>query len=205
MMKALFTGLCLKYSSEPNLIDQLWKEIESNYSEKSRHYHTLKHLENLFLQLEEVKTEIRDWDVVLFALFYHDAIYNASKSNNEEASAELATVRLEQLNVPSEIIEKVEEMILATKAHVVSQHPDINLFTDADLSILGSDWDTYSEYAKNVRKEYHIYPDLIYHPGRRKVLRHFLEMERIFKTDVFYEKFEIQARANINHELKQNT
>ena len=203
MLQSVFIGLCKRYSSDPDLIHQLWDELESNYSEKARHYHTLNHLENLFQQLEEVKTEISDWNVALFALFYHDAIYNASKNNNEEASAELATTRMKQFGIPSETVEAVANMILATKTHLLSENHDINLFTDADLSVLGSDWDSYSEYAKNVRKEYRIYPDLIYKPGRRKVLQHFLNMERIFKTEHFYRKFEAQARENLQKELTQ--
>jgi predicted metal-dependent HD superfamily phosphohydrolase len=52
-----------------------------------------------------------------------------------------------------------------------------------------------------VRKEYLIYPDLIYNPGRKKVLHHFLAMDRIFKTDFFYNKFEQQARQNLRKEI----
>jgi predicted metal-dependent HD superfamily phosphohydrolase len=42
-----------------------------------------------------------------------------------------------------------------------------------------------------------MYPDFLYKPGRRKVLTHFLEMERIFKSDHFYQKYEEQARKNL--------
>lgn len=54
-----------------------------------------------------------------------------------------------------------------------------------------------------VRKEYSIYPDLLYKPGRKKVLQHFLQMERIFKTQVFYDKYETQSRRNLEKELNQ--
>jgi predicted metal-dependent HD superfamily phosphohydrolase len=39
---------------------------------------------------------------------------------------------------------------------------------DADLSILGKDLDTYLAYTKMIRKEYSIYPDFLYKPGRKK-------------------------------------
>jgi predicted metal-dependent HD superfamily phosphohydrolase len=84
----------------------------------------------------------------------------------------------------------------------VSENTDTNLFTDADLSILGQPWETYLAYAQNVRKEYGQYPKIIYRSGRKKVLRHFLEMERIFKTEYFFEKYEICARKNIEQELE---
>ena len=76
-----------------------------------------------------------------------------------------------------------------------------NLFTDADFSILGAHWETYSIYSQNVRKEYSIYPDLVYNPGRKKVLKHFLEMTRIYKTDYFYSKLEELAKCNLLGEL----
>jgi predicted metal-dependent HD superfamily phosphohydrolase len=91
--------------------------------------------------------------------------------------------------------------ILATKGHTVSTDNDTNLFTDADLSILGESWELYQEYFQKIRKEYAIYPDAVYNPGRTKVLNHFLSMERIFKTDIFHEKFELNAKNNLTREL----
>ena len=58
-------------------------------------------------------------------------------------------------------------------------------------------------YLKNVRKEYSLYPNLVYNPGRKKVLQHFVEMEKIFKTEYFFEKFEAQAKENLKQELEQ--
>ena len=97
--------------------------------------------------------------IILFTLFYHDIVYNSLKSNNEEKSAELAEKRMTQISVSNEIIECCKAQILATKSHVKSTDSDTNYFTDADLSVLGQTWETYSIYYKNVRKEYAIYPD----------------------------------------------
>ena len=90
---------------------------------------------------------------------------------------------------------------MATKKHAVSDNSDTNYFTDADLSVLGQPWEIYSTYYKQVRKEYSLFPELIYVPGRKKVLQQFLQMERIFKTDFFYTKFELQAKENLKKEL----
>lgn len=134
--------------------------------------------------------------------FYHDLVYDAKKQDNEEQSALLAEKRLTALSVPEAIISLCKEIILATKSHLVSANSDVNLFTDADLSILGKPWEQYEIYYKQIREEYSVYPDLLYKPGRRKVLKHFLAMERIFKTDVFREKYEKQARRNLGRELE---
>lgn len=182
------------------MVNKLWNEIEENYTGKKRHYHTLQHLQHLLTQLQTVKTNINNWNTILFTLFYHDIIYKASRSDNEEKSAALANERMQEIGVDEEIINACTNQIIATKSHTISTNNDTNYFTDADLSILGQPWEVYEQYYKNVRKEYSIYPDLLYKPGRKKVLQHFLQMERIFKTDYFYHQFEIQARQNLQQE-----
>lgn len=202
MLKETFIGLVKSYTDNDGLTKDLWADIEKNYSDKKRHYHTLQHLENLLVQLTEVKGEIQNWETVLFTLYYHDIIYSSLKSDNEEKSAELAEKRMKQISVPKDRIELCKNQILATKSHITSADGDTNYFTDADLSVLGQDWETYSRYYQNVRKEYSIYPDLVYNPGRKKVLNHFLSMDRIFKTDFFRNKFEKQARQNLQKEIE---
>jgi predicted metal-dependent HD superfamily phosphohydrolase len=201
MMKNNFNSLLENYTSDKNLISTFWNEIELKYSDKNRYYHTLQHLENLHIELLKIKDKIQNWEIIQFTLFYHDIIYNSLKSDNEEKSADLAVKRMNQINISSENIELCKNLILATKTHVHSSNDDTNYFTDADLSILGKSWEVYSTYLKNVRSEYSIYPDLLYNPGRKKVLQHFLKMDRIFKTDYFYDLYENQARENIEKEL----
>lgn len=200
-LKVTFFELLSNYTEDPGLVNELWEEIEENYSNSKRHYHTLQHLENVLIKLIEVKAEIKKWEIILFSLFYHDIIYNPFKSNNEEKSSELGEKRMTQISVSTESIKACKKQILATKSHLPSADSDTNYFTDADLSVLGQPWEIYSEYVKNVRKEYSLYPDLIYIPGRKNVLKHFLEMDRIFKTDFFYMKLEAQAKENLSKEM----
>lgn len=201
MLAETYTALLSKYTEDKNLIAKFWNEIETAYSAKKRHYHTLHHLANLLQQLSTVKDQIKSWDVILFTLYYHDIVYNALKSDNEEQSTVLASARMKQISIPGQTIEQCKEQILATKKHLPSTDSDTNYFTDADLSVLGADWGTYLNYYKNIRKEYAIYPSIIYNPGRKKVLLYFLEMERIFKTDYFYSKLEKQAKQNLQKEF----
>lgn len=202
MLQQTFINLTHKNIDNNELSEKFWNEIQSHYSEKGRHYHSLTHLQNLFDVLAEVKVYIDDWDIVLFALFYHDIIYKVTSSNNEEKSAELAALRLSELSLPQQRIGKCQSMILATKKHTLSTDNDTNYFTDADLSILGQSRNAYITYTQQVRKEYSIYPDFLYNPGRKKVLQHFLQMDRIFKTEYFFENFERQARENLHLELQ---
>jgi len=202
VLKDIFFELTKKYTDNLPRIHGLWNEIYKKYSAPSRHYHTLSHLENLIFQLEEIKNKIADWDTVLFAIFYHDIVYKSTNSNNEEKSAALAAKRLSEINFPQQRISKCVDMILATKKHLPTGDSDTDLFSDADLSILGQSWEQYTVYFKQIRKEYSIFPDLIYNPGRKKVLNHFLKMDRIFKSAHFYNKLELQAKENLIKELE---
>lgn len=201
-LKDVFIQVLSRYTHDSVLWNQYWAEIVKSYSHKKRHYHTLLHLQHLLNQLNGVKDNIQDWDTLMFTLYYHDIVYNSLKSDNEEKSADLAVERMIKLNCHVEKIESCRKQILATKAHILSDDMDTNYFLDADLSVLGHSWDVYETYYQNVRKEYFIYPDLVYKPGRKKVLKHFLAMNRIFKTDFFFEKYELQAKSNLKRELE---
>jgi predicted metal-dependent HD superfamily phosphohydrolase len=127
----------------------------------------------------------------------HDIVYNCFKTNNEEKSASLVVKRLQQLEVSAQDIGWCVQHILATKNHQISSNNDVNFFTDADLSVLGKSWNIYEDYFICVRKEYIIYPAFIYNKGRKKVLQHFLNMKKIYKTDFFFDTYEKQARINL--------
>lgn len=203
MLRDIFINTCFRYFKNKKIISQLWEEIEIYYSHKKRYYHNLTHLENLIQQLEPFKKNLEDLDTVYFSIFYHDIIYNPHKQNNEERSAKVAVTRLKSISVPAAKISRSKKQILATK-HVNNhdEDQDSKFFTDADLSILGTDTEIYMDYSQKIRKEYTLYPDFMYNPGRKKVLLHFLELERIFKTKQFYDLYEVKARKNIEEELK---
>src|SRR5688500_8213618 len=117
ILEETFKLLVARYDQKSKTAEALWTEISQYYSSIDRHYHTLTHLENLLNQLSPHQTVVNDWDAVLFALYYHDIVYNVTKKDNEERSAELAVARLTALQVPSIRIEKTAKHIHATKGH----------------------------------------------------------------------------------------
>lgn len=182
--------------------EQLWHEIETAYLDKGRHYHTLVHLDFLLTELKPFQSQFQQWDTIVFAIAYHDIIYSVVRNDNEEQSAALAMKRLLSFGFDQQQAEQCSKLILATKKHEAAG-ADANLFTDADLSILGTSHDDYVRYTHQVRSEYTIYPDLVYKPGRKKVIQHFLAMPHIFKTDSFSDRYEASARSNLQRELNQ--
>ncbi|MFP9099086.1 hypothetical protein ACLI09_08530 [Flavobacterium sp. RHBU_24] len=201
MLKEIFICLVQQHTDNGSTAEIFWQELEKAYSAKGRHYHNLTHLENMYAELIGVKHEIADWDTLMLSLFYHDAVYNASKKDNEEKSAALAIKRLAEIQYPENKKQLCFEQIMATKRHDLSSDADTNYLIDADLAILGTSLESYLQYSKNIRNEYSIYPDFLYNPGRKKALAHFLDMEYIFKTPYFQEKYETTARQNIAFEI----
>ncbi|PJZ46641.1 HD domain-containing protein [Leptospira brenneri] len=183
--------------------DSLWEEVKNRYTESHRSYHNLNHLYQMLKEYDLVFPKWKDPEVALFALFYHDLIYDVTSKTNEEESAKIAEKRLSELAITQNRIGICVGHILATKSHRLGEncHPDTSYFLDIDISILGSEESKYIEYAKNIRKEYSIYSDEDYKKGRTQVLNHFIENVRLFHTDSFFDRYEMQSRHNIKNEI----
>ena len=194
MLKNRFYSLCQNFTTNEKLIAKLWIEIEKAHTVPTRHYHTLIHLQQIYKALPSTSI------VSEFAIFYHDIVYDVSRNDNEEKSALRCEKRLNYLGVSTKLKNQITQLIRETKTHKASSATNA-LFLDADLAILGSDWKRYKEYLQNVRKEYLIYNDDVYNLGRKKVLKQFLKQERIYISEYFYERYEQQARKNIEQEL----
>jgi len=196
--------LASKYAEDKNTIATYWDDILKHYSGKNRYYHNLSHIQNMLAQAEDAKTHIEDFDVLCFAIWYHDFIYKSTKKDNEEKSAFFAQKHLKSLNLKEKRIKNVENLIISTKKHqiILGENEDNAYLLDFDLSILGTDWKTYYSYTQHIRKEYKIYPDFMYKPGRKKVLQTFLERETLYFTESYKMRFENQARENILKEIK---
>lgn len=203
LLKSKWFELVSNYTKDDTIIASLWDEILKNYTSKNRHYHNLKHIQNMLLYAEDYKTNINDFDAIIFAIWYHDVVYKSTKKDNEEKSAVFAEKSLKKLNFDVKRLENVQKLIISTKKHEIhlDKNKDNAYLLDFDLSILGSDWETYYNYTKQIRKEYKIYPDFMYIAGRKKVIQHFLERETLYFTEAFQNKFEKQARENLKKEI----
>jgi predicted metal-dependent HD superfamily phosphohydrolase len=198
-LKEKFSELLANIGFSANETEQNWLNLEKAYSKKSRHYHNLTHIKDMIECFEIYFDKLQFPNEVLFSIFYHDYIYVSSKKDNELKSAEYAVKILpKENNLNSQL---VFDMICATQLHQHNEIEDINWLIDFDLKILARDWNEYQIYFEQIRKEYHIYPDFLYKPGRAKALKHFLENEFIFQTDEFRKLYEEKARENIEKEV----
>lgn len=198
-LEKIYSELLLNIGFTANEIQQKWLNLEKAYSKKSRHYHNLTHLKEMIESFEIYRNKLQYPNEILFSIFYHDYIYKSSKKDNELKSAEYALKILsENTKLDKQL---VFDTICATQLHAHNTNEDINWLIDFDLKILAKDWDDYKIYFEQIRKEYRIYPDFLYKPGRAKALKHFLENEFIFQTEEFRGLYEEKARTNIEKEI----
>jgi predicted metal-dependent HD superfamily phosphohydrolase len=189
-------------SSRDSAVDSVFGSLNGLYSGAGRVYHNLSHIKFLLSSAKAIRHTLVDYNAVILAIWFHDAIYDTRGKDNEELSAELAQSSLRPLHVPEATIDSVRHMILATKQHTSDENtPDLGAFLDLDLSILGSDEMLYRRYAEAIKAEYAWVPDLFYRQGRARVLKGFLDMEWIFQTADARAGLEAQARSNLTEEI----
>lgn len=196
--------LSTKYIGDIDYIESVWGEIQKKYSGKGRYYHNLDHIRSMLNAAEDSHLELHDENAVLFAIWFHDIIYKSSRKDNEEKSAKRASEILQRFKLEESRIEKISTFIISTKKHQVmlDENEDNAFLLDFDLGILGQTWEIYAAYITSIRKEYSLYPDLLYKPGRKKVLESFLSRDVIYFTDKYRVLYEKQARKNIEKEIK---
>ena len=183
-----------------------WEYLQARYSEPHRHYHTWAHIENMLEMYEEIKDRLTMKWAVQVAILYHDVIYDPTITSNESQSAALAFETFEKMYFFS-TCEVIEDLILCTKTHQLfdgtnGYEDDYKYFLDMDLASLGVSEEQFDLNGGNIRKEYSHLSDEEYEAGRLAFFNSFLERDRIYHTDYFYDKFEVKARDNLTRSKK---
>ncbi|MBO9633396.1 MAG: hypothetical protein J7578_09775 [Chitinophagaceae bacterium] len=194
------------YTNAPELAVACIAEVEKAYGGRKRHYHNADHIQALLALSQEYRHSLKAPLLVDFAIVYHDIVYKVMRKDNEHHSAVIAGKRLLALGMEAYEAGVVMLYIEATRHHQIpaglAHTEDLALFLDFDMSILGAPWDEYEAYTQKVRREYGIYPDLMYKPGRAKFLEASLAAPVIFHSPEFHLRFDAQARNNMEKELQ---
>lgn len=192
-------------ANEPLIDEALRTELAAHYRGPGRHYHGLAHIEALLALAHEYRAELADPEAVEAAIWFHDAIYDSRRSDNEARSAALAAGKL-GAHVDPERLQHIVAMIEATATHALpdlegSAKQDAAFFLDMDLAILGAPPALFDSYEAAVRREYSWVDAKAWRSGRVAVLKKFLARPTIFHTELFRRRFEEQARRNLSRSL----
>jgi predicted metal-dependent HD superfamily phosphohydrolase len=189
-------------SAPAGLVTRVGENLLARWGEPQRHYHTVSHLHVVLAVVDEHAGRAEDPTAVRLAAWYHDAVYDPKRVDNEEASALLAEAALPELDVPPDRVTEVARLVRLTASHdPIPGDRNGGLLTDADLCVLASPPDVYQNYTTAVRREYAHVPDQAFVAGRASVLNNLLSLPRLFHTPVLRDRWEDMARANVTKEL----
>ncbi|MGI8531028.1 MAG: HD domain-containing protein [Geodermatophilaceae bacterium] len=178
-----------------------WTDLVSRWSEPHRHYHGLAHLVAVLSIVDDHASTVDDADPVRLAAWYHDAVYDPTRTDNEERSAGLARTALSPLGLGTATVAEVCRLVMVTKTHRYdAADADAALLCDADLSILAAPPPVYVGYVNAIRAEYAHVPDSEFRVGRADVLTSLLARDRLFGTTGLV-ALEQPARDNMRAEL----
>lgn len=192
-------GLSARLGFDPEQSENTLDFLLQRYSVPGRFYHTVTHINQMLGTFDELQGKFADGDAVLCAIFFHDAIYDPARKDNEEQSAIAAREHLTRLGMGGgERVDSICAMVRATQHHRATGDQDTDLMLDIDMSILGAPIRQYMGYARNVRKEYlAAYTQEEYAYGRTLLfINPTLTAERVFITPEF-SHLEQQARENL--------
>ena len=181
-------------------------ELKARYAEPHRHYHTWDHVGALCRHFASVRNSFSRWSPVIAAIFFHDAIYDPMRSDNEELSAQLLEHHAQDL-MSADDLAFAAAIIRATAKHEVpaglnaEDEHDLALFLDIDLAILGAPDAVFDQYEADIRWEYAFMPAEAFRAGRRGVLESFASRDTIYFTAEGQEHWEAQARLNLARSL----
>ena len=185
---------------------ELIEGLKARYGEPQRHYHTWDHITALKRHSVSLSDVWSRPEPVLWALYWHDAIYDPTRGDNEELSAQL----LEEQgrgHISDDDLTFAAKIIRATAKHEVpdglnaSDAHDLALFLDIDLSILGAPAAVFDRYETDVRREYGFVPDEAFRAGRARILKGFAERQELYFTDAGRGLWDARARSNLQRSL----
>lgn len=191
---------------------EMQSQLTILYNEPHRHYHNLNHILDLLGEYERYCADTHNVigrDEIKYAIWWHDAIYNPYSSKNEENSAKLF-----RKSIPKDLlngaVDRIEDMIKATAYHTQDQefknkyahHNRCKMvMLDLDLHGLGAPYNDFVVAGDNIKREFSFVPRLTFMSNRVKFFQEMLKRKRIFYTDYFYNKYEAQARDNMQKDI----
>ncbi len=187
-----------------------FQSLAGVYAKPSRRYHTLQHIAEGLADLQQVREIIENPLALTLAWIYHDGVYNTLRHDNEEQSAVLLERDCAVLHFPDSFIKYAKDLVLLTehfRSPPLSLSIDQQIMLDTDLAILGSSPTRFRQYCDDIQREYHWVVEQfgveLYCQRRIKVLESFVERSSLYHTPFFQEKYQLQAKENLQREIER--
>lgn len=191
-------------------------ELACAYAVPPRAYHDFGHVREVLRHHADVAAG-PGWaqpEETFLAVLYHDAVYEAGRSDNETRSAELAVAAIARW-LPDAGVDarRVAELIELTARHGQftpdafgegAIADDTRHFLDCDMAILGAEPDVFDAYDRGIAAEYRgKVPAWLFRLNRRRFLKTLLGKPRIYLGDFFHARYDARARANLRRAVNE--
>jgi predicted metal-dependent HD superfamily phosphohydrolase len=175
--------------------------VREGWSQPHRKYHTEEHLGECLALFESDRALARHPGEVAIALWFHDAIYETNRHDNEARSADWARRVLAEAGARDDVADRVHALIMATRHSETPATPDACLLVDIDLAILGAGAARFDAYERQIRDEYGHVPEALFRSKRCEILQTFLARTPIYATPAYETRFEASAKANLRRAI----
>lgn len=188
----MFTALSLRLAG-----------LRARYAEPHRAYHTQAHIDVMLAGLAGLSPAMADPAAAELAVWYHDAIYDPARADNESRSAALLQTDLAGLADPA-LLERAALLVRLTATHAIPADippglaGDAAVFLDLDMAVLGAALAEYDAYERGIAAEYEpVHGRERFAAGRAAFLSDLLERPRIFLTPRCHDGLDAAARGNM--------
>ncbi|EEB14584.1 conserved hypothetical protein [Pediculus humanus corporis] len=190
-----------------------WKFISEKYEEEGRKTHNHEYLLEKCKELDDFSSLIKNIKAFTIALFFQYLEYSPTdddECNEKNVQSFIKFANEAGINKDSNLFKEVIYLLEGSSSHSTEEHKmagaygdtDLHYFLDLDMITLGSSNNRYVQYTKDIQSEYSTLDSETYKILRKKVLQSFLLIPNIFATKRFRDKYEAQARKNIQDEIK---
>lgn len=175
---------------------EIYRDLRKRYSEEHRRYHTPAHIAHCLKLFDLSSHKMDEPDAVEMSIWFHDVIYDASASDNEERSARYF-VQTCGNDVDRAFQSKVHDLIMVTVHKELPLTPDQRYMVDIDLSSFGLPWNKFLEDSEAVREEFRHMSDKEFYSMQTKFLETLVARKHFCFTKFFRDRHEKTARTNI--------
>ncbi|HEY3415811.1 MAG TPA: N-methyl-D-aspartate receptor NMDAR2C subunit [Armatimonadota bacterium] len=196
-----WTALCRHAGATAQILES-YQALLARYAEPPRAYHNLGHVAYCLAEFDLLAADAATPAAVEFALWFHDAVYDTHRADNEQQSADYARETLDALGLPA-FIDAVASLILLTRHDETPSSTDGQIIVDVDLAILGAPRQDFNDYEARIRLEYAWVDDTLFWTKRREFLLALSQRPRIFHTPACRARYEAKARQNLRQAIAQ--
>jgi predicted metal-dependent HD superfamily phosphohydrolase len=182
-----------------NATQKFYMENLSDAYLKGRYYHTVRHINYMINHVKDFKLTKKEQAKLELAIWFHDIVYDAQKTDNEKNSGIKLVHFGESIGIRLKDINEMTDLILDTKHNITPTTKLGKIICDLDLREFVSDRQKLN--TPEVRKEYSHLSDEEFNKGRVEFLKTMLKKTHIYHTKLYRDLFENKARENLTNEL----